>query len=176
MYAKSDIQAWVGIFEGDNPSDSNVGDEWKSFKSFKTWFDNFQVSGWVLNKDLIKPGNTTYNPATCCYVPHYIHELIIYGTPDKGSYPRGVITGESPGKFAAHIKTSSGSRVEGSCDTPEEAHKLWQLKKARAISSAIARYQKEASNDDRVLVALWKFHDKIESDRKNNIETTHYSH
>lgn len=56
-------QTYVGVI---------VCDEWKSFISFKSWWDANHVDGWSLDKDILSD-ERIYSPRTCIYVPQWIN-------------------------------------------------------------------------------------------------------
>ena len=48
-----------------------VVEEWHKFSNFKKWMELQNWEGNHLDKDILFPGNNTYGPDTCLFVPPY---------------------------------------------------------------------------------------------------------
>lgn len=108
---------WIGMINrcycdnSNNRSKSyfncSIAEEWLFFPNFYNWIisqPNYEKwknnSGWHLDKDIIKKGNTIYSPETCCLVPHYINTIFKSTKTRRGKLPIGV-SKERNGKYFA---------------------------------------------------------------------------
>lgn len=66
-----------------------VCEDWKSFASFKEWFDKEYIEGFCLDKDILIKGNKEYSPNKCCFVPNEINAIFKKYHKDNG-LPIGV--------------------------------------------------------------------------------------
>lgn len=72
-------------------TDCSVCDEWHNFQNFADWMNTqTYYEGWVLDKDLLIPGNRIYRPEACCLIPQEINNIIILKKRKKSSLPMGV--------------------------------------------------------------------------------------
>lgn len=55
--------------------DCSVCDEWLILSNFVSWHNDNYVSGYSIDKDIIKIGNKEYSPESCCYVPKIINSM-----------------------------------------------------------------------------------------------------
>lgn len=51
----------------------SVCEEWRSFSTFKKWFDENYIEGNMLDKDLLSGATKIYSPQTCCFLPPRIN-------------------------------------------------------------------------------------------------------
>lgn len=68
----------------------SVCKEWHLFSVFKAWFDDNYISGWHLDKDLLKKDNKEYSPNTCCFLPNEINSCLTKNNKNRGKFPIGV--------------------------------------------------------------------------------------
>lgn len=85
-------------------SNSIICDEWKSFMSFRAWWIANQVDGWHLDKDLLVPGNKTYSPSTCVFVPPWLNTFLCDQGKNRGEWPIGVCFTENRNRFSAYCR------------------------------------------------------------------------
>lgn len=149
--------------------------EWLLFSNFRNWWINNNVRGWELDKDIINKGNLVYGPDSCIYVPGYINRLLTDHAASRGDYPTGVC--KNKGLFQAQV-CSTNRRTQkflGCFNTPEQAHKAWQIGKIVAITGAIFKYTEEANSlgvfDVRIVDALTDRISILEDDVANGRET-----
>ncbi len=59
------------VFKKDKPTyeGCEVCEEWLHFSVFRKWYAANNKANWELDKDLLIPGNKTYSPETCIFVP-----------------------------------------------------------------------------------------------------------
>lgn len=122
--------------------DNQVVIEWKHFSNFKVWMESQQWEGMHLDKDILTQGNKIYGPETCCFVPHYINQLINGGSPIRSDNPLGVIeykdASATAKRFGSRLQTRSGAIYLGSYHTAKEAHLVWAEQKANYIEDSVA--------------------------------------
>lgn len=72
--------------------DCSVCDEWLDFQVFAAWFTSSKYSslGYVLDKDLLVPGNKIYSADTCLFIPQDINTLIADVNKKNNTLPLGV--------------------------------------------------------------------------------------
>ena len=104
-------------------SNSIICDEWKSFMSFRAWWIKNQVDGWQLDKDLLVPGNKTYSPDTCVFVPLWLNTFLCDQGKNRGAWPIGVCFTEKRNRFSAYCRDPIRKRgvTIGRYKTLEEA-------------------------------------------------------
>ena len=80
---------WLGMinrcYSGKNKAYENVTvcEEWHNFITFVKWYNQNNVEGWHLDKDLFSPKNKIYSPETCCFIPLVINSSIGAGVDIK---------------------------------------------------------------------------------------------
>lgn len=132
-----------------NPTylDVTVCDEWKRFMGFRAWWAANQVDGWDIDKDILVPGNKTYSPDACIFVPRLINCFIADNAADRGPWPIGVSYEMDRGKFRSYCCNPLTGRCEkiGRHDDPLSANhayvdrKLEHANAIRHISDSIDR-------------------------------------
>ena len=135
-----------------------VCEEWHSFMAFRAWMETQDWQGRQLDKDIIAPGNRTYSPDTCVFVPQALNKLLTAHTAARGKWPIGVSWDKANKKFFAQI--SGGGRAQrhlGYFTCPHEAHMAWCKAKVRLVRDA-AREQ----DDQRVYAGLMRHAAMIE--------------
>lgn len=153
---------WIGMINrcycdnSNNRSKSyfncSIAEEWLFFPNFYNWIisqPNYEKwknnSGWHLDKDIIKKGNTIYSPEKCCLVPHYINTIFKSTKTRRGSLPIGVGKERNGRYFAQCGNPFTGKNDHlGTYDTPEEA--FYAYKKHRELlfkQIAEKEYQQE---------------------------------
>lgn len=102
-----------------------VSDSWLTFSSFKCWFDTYSVPGWQIDKDLIKPGNKTYDEFNCVFVPKSLNTFLTAHDAFRGEHPLGVHFHKQKQRFIAQISVEGVREQIGHYATPEAAHIAW---------------------------------------------------
>jgi hypothetical protein len=137
---------WVGLlrrcsdkYKDKHPSyaDVKVCDEWASFMSFRVWMKDQPWEGMQLDKDIIKEGNKIYSPSTCCFVPSFINTILVDRFNHRGDCPLGVHFCKSKCVYISQVSVKSSTKMLGSYTTAEDAHKTWQIEKAKVIEDAV---------------------------------------
>ena len=155
--------------------DVTVCPEWLLFSNFRNWWVENNVRGWQLDKDILQKGNLVYGPDSCIYIPGHINSLLLDCAATRGGCPLGVY--KDNGLFKAQISMIS-SRTQkhlGRFNTPEQAHRAWQVGKIGAIKDAINKYTEESNSlgvfDVRIVDALNERIATLEDDIANGRET-----
>lgn len=154
-----------------------VCEEWLLFSNFRSWWIENNVAGWQLEKDLLVQGNLIYSPKACVYVPNYLNSLLLDHAATRGDYPLGVCCMKMSKINPYQSKCCVGGKCKhlGLFQTPQGAHRAWQLFKIKAIKDAIAHYTEESTNldifDSRIVTALEDRISILQDDIDNNRET-----
>lgn len=95
--------------------DCTVSEEWQNFTNFKKWYDDNYITGYHLDKDLLKFGNKLYSPNTCCFIPQQINSLIKDSSNNRGDCPLGVSKRKKKGTnmFNGLYNVSCGTGKKG---------------------------------------------------------------
>lgn len=153
--------------------DVAVCGEWLFFSNFRDWWVENNVRGWQLDKDILHKGNAVYCPDSCIYIPGYINTLLTDHATARGDYPMGVFQHQK--KFQSHVRRDGCRKYLGYFNTPEQAHKAWQIGKIKAIKEGIDKYIEEANSlgvfDVRIVDALTDRIATLEDDVANGRET-----
>lgn len=129
--------------KSDRPSydECEVCDEWKSFSTFKEWFDSNYVEGQCLDKDILIQGSKIYSPSTCCFVPIRINILLTEHKESRGLYPIGVSYEPKWNRYKACISLHGKIKHLGYYCSSELAHLSWiEAKKKYVSECAITAY------------------------------------
>ncbi|MEG4674367.1 hypothetical protein [Enterobacter cloacae] len=104
----------------------SVTDEWLNFSGFfKWWKANFR-EGWVVDKDLLHPGNKIYSPEHCLYVPEALNNFVISREAKRGNSTIGTAFDDRLGMYRASISLGKGRRQHlGTHKTEEDAYAAW---------------------------------------------------
>ena len=154
-----------------------VCEEWFVFSNFRSWWVENNVRNWELEKDLLVKGNLIYSPKTCVYIPHYLNNLLIDRAAARGDYPLGVSYGlrNKISPYLSKCSICGKQKHLGSFQTPQEAHRAWQLSKIKAIKDGITGYTEDAKNlgvfDHRIIIALEDRIVSLQDDVDNGRET-----
>lgn len=76
-----------------NPRYANckLCDEWLDFANFEKFYnETCKRDEFVLDKDLLCPGNTVYGPEFCRYIPNHVNVLFSTHQAHRGDLPVGV--------------------------------------------------------------------------------------
>jgi hypothetical protein len=141
-------QRWAGLycrtkagsaFQVKNPNYVGVTNSFADFQTFVEWsrsevgyLGREQYGGksqaWALDKDILGDG-TNYNEKVCLFVPARVNTFFVTQARRRGNHPIGV-TLDKGGKYRGQVGLHSAKRSVRLVDTPEEAHRMWQIKKA----------------------------------------------
>lgn len=105
-----------------------VSSEWLSFTGFFAWWKENSVDGWDLDKDFKSPGNRTYSPDNCLFIPKFLNNFIT-AKPGNRSLPMGVHTISKLAKFKAAIRKNGAYIHLGVFNTTDEANRAWLIAK-----------------------------------------------
>lgn len=130
------------------------------FQHFADWAVQeigYAVPGFELDKDLLVPGNKTYSPETCCFLPAQINTALQRDRLNKKSnYPVGVRRNNKNGlKAQIRIDGKEVHLASTPTSTPEDiAHLVQVYTKAKSayLNALAIRYQH--SIDPRAFQAL----------------------
>lgn len=155
--------------------ESSVSQEWKFLSAFTSWMKTQDWKGCVLDKDILYPGNREYSSKTCCFVPANINTIL--NIPSKSfNLPIGVCK-NNPKKsktdsYCSRVRGPTGDKIYlGSFKTPEEAHKAWQLGKAKLVEQAIIDYMLHPSYRQDVANALYLRVENLRNDAESGKQT-----
>lgn len=98
-----------------------VSPEWLTFSAFAVWFNENNVDGWQLDKDLKSQNNKIYGHDECLFVPQSVNKLLIGRDSCRGIYPKGVSFYKQSNKFLAEVRINGKKKRLGYCKTPELA-------------------------------------------------------
>lgn len=107
-------------------AECTIADEWLYFSNFhKWWRANFR-EGWVVDKDLLFPGNKVYSPDRCLYIPEELNNFVISREAKRGPSPIGSTFDSAIGMYITTISIGKGKKVNiGVHKTAEEAYAAW---------------------------------------------------
>lgn len=125
----------------------SVCSEWLIYSDFKSWYDEYYVDGFALDKDLLVKGNKIYSPDTCVFVPQALNNLFNDHAANRGLYPKGVFINKQLGRYQARCGTSSGPKSLGHHVTPEAASKAYQRFKFVYAFVEFSRYRDEYADN-----------------------------
>jgi hypothetical protein len=130
-----------------------VANEWLSFSSFMLWWENNQVDGWQIDKDILTQGNKIYSELNCVFVPAVINSFITDSKAKRGNHPIGVHWRERSGKFRAQCCNPLSGRQEtlGLFDDQDSANMAWAERKLELVPLICEKF---SQMDDRVAPAL----------------------
>ena len=148
------------------PTYEGVGicEEWKYFSNFKAWMETQDWEDRHLDKDLLGDG-TLYSPATCCFVPQNVNNLLTTRENHRGLFPLGDYKSEGNSPFKATCNTGSGRTYLGRFSCPLKAHKAWQMEKVRVIVTLTEAWDvSDRPPRKEIITALLNKADQIKSD------------
>lgn len=132
-----------------------VCDEWLVFSNFKAWVisNNIEdISGYELDKDLLKAGNKTYSKENCILVPMLVNRFLVNAAyKKKSNCMLGSSFSRDRGKYAAYCQnpfTGKGELI-GFFECDLDAHLAWKNRK-HELACQLAELQ----TDERVANAL----------------------
>lgn len=115
--------------------DCYVCNEWLMFSNFKSWMEQQDWFGNVLDKDLLLEGNKCYSPETCIFVPPKVNGFLVI---KHGRNSSGLIgasyqtTSRCKNKWISSCsQLNNKNKTLGRFPTVEGAHFAWCLFKAK---------------------------------------------
>jgi hypothetical protein len=135
-------------------ADCGVDEQWHNFQEFAEWCQwqkGSRIKGWELDKDILVPGNKTYGPDTCCFVPAEINSQF-RKMPKSGELPSGV-TKISSGKYI--LLLSKGITYAGVFDSYGDALLEFNRQRELKIRGLAEKYKLDL--DERVYYRLSNF-------------------
>ena len=108
---------------------ASVCDGWLNFMSFRSWWLEHQMDGWVIDKDILAPSKI-YSPESCIFIPNYINVFLTDSAASRGAHPVGCSVTKY-GRFVAYCNNPITRIKEslGSYGDPESAHLAWRNRK-----------------------------------------------
>lgn len=146
----------------------SVAEEWLTFSAFRKWMEAQCWEGMQLDKDFLIPGNKIYSPDACIFIPHRLNVVLTARERSRGLYPLGVHKEGQGYKSQCSDYTRGGSTYLGAYDSPEEAHRAWQVDKIKQIRAALTAWQ---NPDPRAVVCVNRICERIQADIDAERET-----
>ena len=131
--------------------DCYVNEQWHILSNFKRWFDEYNVKGWHLDKDILVKGNKEYAPDKCCFVPLEINEL--FTKRENRKYPVGVTFRK--GRYIAQYR---GTHL-GIFNNKEEAFYAYKEAKEKRIKEVADKWKDQL--EPRVYDAIYNYQVEI---------------
>lgn len=124
--------------------DCFVSEEWLYFSNFKKWFDENNVDGYVLDKDILTKNNKEYSKETCVFIPEYINSIFIKKNASRGKWPIGVVKNKNKVKKFSSSVSHKGKIIDlGSFLTPQDAFLAYKKAKEDYVSEVATKYLKD---------------------------------
>lgn len=145
-----------------------VCDEWHDFLTFRDWMEKQDWEGKDLDKDVlgILTGKSEYSPDNCAFISRELNSYFTLRQNHRGPYPLGVTYSNKTGKYVARLNKPTGRVSLGRFNTPEEAHKAYQLAK---YNYGLELLKKQT--DNRVIAAMHVMLHKLGESWAANRET-----
>lgn len=158
------VRCYSKIYQAECPTykGCSVCEEWHLFSNFKKWFDDNYKVGYALDKDIIIQGNKVYSPATCCFVPQRINNLLTDHRAARGQNAIGVNFSKKLNKFIARYSSKGKSIHIGCFDTEHEAYEAYKQAKYSEIKRVAKESLEKGEIDIKVYNALLDY--KISED------------
>ncbi len=144
-------QCWKGMLDRCyNPNNKNtkayqdctVCQQWHKLSDFARFFDEHYIEGFSLDKDILSPGNKTYSPETCLFVPKEINVLFVRCGRDKNGKLHGVRYNQRLYKYVANVSNPITHKREhiGVYQTEKEAEFAYQSAKQLILKQVADKY------------------------------------
>ena len=136
-----------------------VSGEWLRFSMFQKWWEDNQVDGWHLDKDVINYGNKNYGPKQCVFVPPMVNNFVLDSAAARGQWPIGVSWDSRRNAFSSNCRNPISGKLEflGCFPSAEEAHEKWRVRKMQLIPILCEKF---LEMDSRVEAALINRYEK----------------
>lgn len=149
--------------------DVTVSENFKDFQFFAEWCNNqvgFGTAGFVLEKDLLVPGNRIYSEDTCIFVPDIINSFLTFNKTRQNGLPIGVSWSSTEDCYRSYCAQLNGkNKTLGRFDNPSSAFKAYCLFKEDLARKLATTYSGKI--DNRALAALLTF--KVENYTKEKV-------
>lgn len=132
-----------------------IAEEWRNYQTFGKWLDDNYVSGWSLDKDILRKDNKIYSSETCCFVPTEINLCFTKSGINRGAYPIGVCFNKDSDKFQAQVKINDKSVYLGLFTSVEDAFQAYKNAKESNIKELADKYKNQLN--PKVYKALYKY-------------------
>lgn len=176
-----EYRLWKSVLERCQPGGSvhknnpcyigcTVHQDFIKFQDFASWCNKqigFNLDGFHLDKDILKPGNMVYGPDVCVFVPNTINTLLTYNRSLSGEYPPGVCFESYSQRYKASLRLNGTYKHIGRFDTPEAAFEAYKVVKLAEIHRQANMFKD--SIDPRTYHALMKY--EISDDRTKSQPT-----
>ena len=136
----------------------SVDVQWQNFQEFAEWCQwqtGFKSEGYVLDKDLIIPGNKVYSPETCVFLPTEINNMIVTQTKEGKVTPPGISFQHDYQKYIVSCAINGKNRNLGRYKCPEEAFAVYKKFKENLVREKAEEYKDRI--DIRAYAALVNF-------------------
>lgn len=140
--------------------DCSACEEWSLFSNFKSWMEEQDWEGKVLDKDILVRGNKIYSPETCAFVSQEVNKFISESDASRGDWPIGVCWDKAMQKFMAQISNPFTKKNEnlGHYLCSNEAHIMW-LKRKLEFAKRLAERQDD-NRISKVLIERYENYDQ----------------
>lgn len=127
----------------------SVSDEWLDYQDFAEWFESHEYSnhGYQLDKDLLIPGNKTYAPGRCVFVPGKLNNLLLDSGAMRGQYKQGVSFIKRRNKFVAGICINGKGKSLGYFDTEIDAHLAYKKAKEQHVKDSANHWRDDIADE-----------------------------
>ncbi len=129
--------------------DCRVCADWTSFMSFRSWMKTQDWIGKCLDKDIMVPGNKSYDPEFCVFVERNVNNILCDAKNIRGLLPIGVGFHSQTGKYRASVYIDGKKKSLGLFFTPALASSAYNRAKAKNITRVALQQQ-----DHRVVIGL----------------------
>ena len=160
----------------------SVCEEWKYFSSFRAWMETQNWEGLHLDNDILIKDNKVYSQDTCAFVPMHVNMLLTKADGSRGKLPIGVgyktkhklMVNELKKPYFSRVSSDNKRKLLGYFETPDLAHKAWQLGKAIEIEKVIDWYAGQDCFRTDVAEALTQRVWQLRLDHVTDVETKDY--
>ena len=147
-----------------NYKDVSVCDEWHYLSNFAQWVNNpvnGYHKGYHLDKDLIKKGNKTYSPQTCCFLPPEINYLFKKPKQHEKSNPYPIGVHKYKKAYIVQLYKYRERVYVGSFDNPHDAFLAYKDAKEAHIKELAQTYYDRGDITKRVYDAMIRWNVEI---------------
>lgn len=146
----------------------SVCEEWVYFSNFKSWMENQDWEGKVLDKDLRLIDNKIYSPESCLFIDQRINKFLTDSGKSRGDYPIGVTWNSTGNCYMAQCRDPfTDKQVRKNFNCIEDSH-LWWLEKKIQFSDELSNIEKCKITSD----SLRKYYRCKYSDQYNKLIAT----
>lgn len=117
-----------------------VASDWLLFSTFSKWFNDNNINGLELDKDLKIKGNKIYSPDTCLFVPHEINSLLTNCIGRIAPFQNGSSFHKASGKIQCAITIDGKQRYLGLFSNHEDASSSYIAAKNIEINRKAKQY------------------------------------